>query len=115
MTKLNLIIVCTYNTHTIMGGSSDVDDCADDMYQSFDENEDEYNIVERYRSTGSSMYIASCRFEEYVNIPCWAFNRRLDIKRVNKLYKEIVETGFVCGVSTIARCDIHWQILQKNI
>jgi len=40
--------------------------------------------------------------ENFINVPCWAFNRPLDRKRVRELYKGIMCSKFVHGVFTIA-------------
>lgn len=85
-----------------MGGSSD---SSEDYYEMID-------IRHEHQLTGTNVTIATCTLEQYTQIPCWAFNRKLDHARVIELRKAIRESGFVQGSSSIARCDDRYYIVD---
>ena len=76
---------------------------SEELYSSSDDNNNE-TTMEIYYQDGNTI-CGRMSMENFVDVPCWAFNRPLDRKRVRELRTEILKTKCVYGVFIIARCN----------
>ncbi len=80
-----------------MESEDELYDSDEEMYSESDDGMDVEVLYVYGNSTFGKMTV-----EEFINVPCWAFNRILDKKRVQELCKGILDSKCVHGVFTIA-------------
>lgn len=83
-------------------------ECYDELYFSDEEINPLIHIF--YRNGNVSIGTISCT--DLINIPCWAYNRRLDTKRVLDIEKSIRQSKFVYGTLSICELDEKYYLID---
>ena len=84
------------------------------------ESDEEYESDEEFGNINSlkihkeykNVMLATMDIDDFINIPCWAYNRKLDKKRVKELCNGILATGGVCGVFTIVYQNFEYYLID---
>jgi len=88
------------------------EDSEDDNTKIYDSDDDVYIPKYDILWTRGNNTFATIKINDFIRIPCWAYNRHLDYLRVKQLEKGILESQYVHGIFTIARKEDKMYIID---
>jgi hypothetical protein len=83
---------------------------SDELYSSDEEQERIIKVDPLYEN--ETVIVAKMTAAEFINVPCWAYNRPLDTKRVIELKNNIMSSGNIYGVFTLVSQEKQLYIID---